>query len=178
ATARQQQDQREKRLRELIQRVRPAADKYQQELAAKKDEHPDTLAARQAFAVTLREQKRLSAAAYHLNAVLDARQCLLGADHPDTHASRLELGTTRLQQKKYAEAEPLLLEAYAGLMKHDDKYADVNDRVAKALQRLVQLYDGWDKKDKAQEWRQILDELKKQGRDRPGDRAVLPSGCQ
>jgi hypothetical protein len=153
------QDQREKRFRELIQRVRPAAEKYQQELAAKKADHPDTLAARQAFAAALRAQNRTTGAAYHLKAVLDARQRLLGADHPDTQASRLELGATRLQQKRYAEAEPILLEAYAGLKQHETK---IPDRVTEALERLVQLYDGWDKKDKATEWRQKLDEQKKQ----------------
>ena len=32
---------------------------------------------------------------------------------------------------------------------------------AEALKRLVQLYDGWGKKDKADEWRQKLDEQNK-----------------
>jgi eukaryotic-like serine/threonine-protein kinase len=108
-SANQRQDQREKRHRELIERVRPSAESYQRELAAKKADHPDTLAARQAFAVALREQKRLSAAAYHLKVVLDARQGLFGADHPDTLASRVELAATRLQQKRYAEAVQLFL---------------------------------------------------------------------
>src|SRR5262249_20011240 len=117
AAEKQRQEQRLKRHRDLIDRVKPAAEKYQQELAAKKAEHPDTLAARQAFAVVLRSQGRRSAAAYHLKAVLDARQKLLPAEHPDIQTCRLELGTTRVQQKKYAEAEPLLLDAYAGLMK-------------------------------------------------------------
>src|SRR5262249_652862 len=66
------QEQREKRHRDLIERVKPAAEKYQQELAAKKADHADTLAARQALAVTLRGQRRYGAAAYHVSAVLDA----------------------------------------------------------------------------------------------------------
>src|SRR5262249_45004825 len=101
AAAKQQQDQREKRHRELIQRARPAADKYQQELASRKGDHPDTLAARQAFAVVLRGQNRTSAAAYHLNAVLNARERIMGADQFDAQTCRLELGTTRLRQKSY-----------------------------------------------------------------------------
>ena len=157
----QRQDLREKRHRELIRRVRPAADRYQQELVAKTADHPDTLAARQAFAVVLRTQNRSSAAAYHLKAVLDARQRLSGADHPDTQASRLELGATRLQQKRYAEAEPLLLEAYAGLKQHETNVPESTSRATEALERLVQLYDGWGKKDKATEWRQKLDEQTK-----------------
>jgi tetratricopeptide (TPR) repeat protein len=160
-TANPGQDQREKRFRDLIQRVRPAADKYQQELVAKKADHPDTLAARQAFAVVLRDQNRTVGAAYHLKAVLDARHRLFGADHPDTLMSRFELGSTRLLQKRYAEAAPLLLEAYAGLTQHENTTPDAKGRVAMAVQRLVQLYDGWDKKDKAAQWRQKLDGQKK-----------------
>jgi tetratricopeptide (TPR) repeat protein len=104
AAEKQRQERRLKRHRDLIARVKPAAEKYRHELAAKKADHPDTLAARQAFAVALRTQRRLSAAAYHLKAVLGARERLLGADHPDTLACRIELVATRLQQKRYVDA--------------------------------------------------------------------------
>jgi thioredoxin-like negative regulator of GroEL len=140
--------------------VRPAADKYRQELATKTADHPDTLAARQAFAMALSSQKRTNGAAYHLKAVLDARQRLLGAYHPDTQVSRVELGTTRLQQKRFAEAEPLLLEAYAGLKQHETSDPESTSRATEAARRLVQLYEGWGKKDQATEWRQKLDEKK------------------
>jgi tetratricopeptide (TPR) repeat protein len=100
----QRQERRLKRHRDLIARVKPAAEKYRHELAAKKADHPDTVAARQAFAVALRTQRRLSAAAYHAKAVLAARERLLGADHPDTLACRIELAAIRLQQKRYADA--------------------------------------------------------------------------
>jgi tetratricopeptide (TPR) repeat protein len=155
------QDQREKRYRELIQRMRPAAEQYRQELAAKKADHPDTLAARQAFAVALRGQKRTTGAAYHLKAVLDARERLFGADHPDTRATRLELGVTRLQQKRYAEAVPLLLGTFAGPNQHESTTPESKIGPAEGLRRLVQLYDSWNKKDKADEGRQKLDEQTK-----------------
>jgi eukaryotic-like serine/threonine-protein kinase len=199
----QRQDLRVNRYRELIQRVRPAADKYQQELAAKQADHPDTLAARQAFAVVLRAQNRLSGSAYHLKAVRDARQRLLPADHPDLLACQLELGVTRLQQakfaeadsllrdyraarkeqapaqwttfyaeslhgaallgqKKFAEAEPLLLEGYAGMKQRESESpTGAKARLIETLQRLVQLYDGWGKKEKADEWRKKLEAQKK-----------------
>jgi non-specific serine/threonine protein kinase/serine/threonine-protein kinase len=155
----QQQDTRERRYRDLIRRVKPAADAYHQVLAAKNADHPDTLAARQTLAVVLRDQDRLSGAAYHLAAVLDARQHL-AIDQPDTQICRLELGTTRLQQKKYAEAEPLFLEAYAGLKQHETNIRELKSRTAEAIDRLVQLYVAWDKKDKADEWRKKLDAVK------------------
>jgi eukaryotic-like serine/threonine-protein kinase len=157
----QRQNRRENNHRDLIERVRPAADKYQQEMAAKKADHPDTLAARQALAVVLRTKYRTSAAAYHLKAVLDARQGLPSAEHADNQVCRVELGTIRVQQKKYAEAEPLLLEAYAGLKQLEGTAPETKGHLVATMQRLVQLYDGWDKKDMATEWRQKLEEQKK-----------------
>jgi hypothetical protein len=157
----QRQAAREKRGGELIQRVKPAAEKYRQELAAKKADHPDTLAARQAFAVALRSQGQRSGAAYHLKAVLEARQELMSADHPDIQCCWLELGMTRLQQKKFAEAEPLLLQAYSGFKQNEDKNPEVVSRATQTLQNLVKLYEVWDKKDKAAEWRKKLEEQTK-----------------
>ncbi|HEY1375637.1 MAG TPA: serine/threonine-protein kinase [Gemmataceae bacterium] len=157
--AKQRQEQREKRHRQLIERVRPAADKYRQELAAKKADHPDTLAARQALAVALRRQNRTTAAAYHLKAVLDARQRLLGADHPDTIATRLELGATRLQQKRYAEAAPLLLQAVAGVQEGTTPEPKIG--LAEGLLRLVQLLEGRAGKDRTDDGRQKVNDQKK-----------------
>src|SRR5262249_4762278 len=97
-----------------------------------------------------------------LNAVLNARERIMGADQFDAQTCRLELGTTRLRQKSYAEAEPLLLQAFAGLRGHESATPAAPGRVTEALERIVQLYDGWEKKAKAKEWRQKLDEQKKQ----------------
>src|SRR5262249_155649 len=95
------------------------------------------------------------AAAYHVSAVLDARQRLLGADHFDTLVCRLELGTTRLGQGQYIEAEPLLLDAYARLKRHKDKMpATSRARVTEAVNRLIQRYDGWGRPDQAAKWRE------------------------
>jgi hypothetical protein len=71
----------------------------------------------------------------------------------------MELGTTRLQQKRYAVAEPLLLEAYVSL-KNNPK--DANSRWTKTtVERLVQLYENSNRRDKADEWRKKLDDYKK-----------------
>jgi tetratricopeptide (TPR) repeat protein len=157
----QQQEQRVKRHRQLIDRVRPAAEKYLRVLATNKAEHPDALAARLAFAVALRTQGRRSAAAYHLKAVLDARQRLLPADSADIQECRVQLGATRVQQKKYAEAEPLLLEAYAALRRHENQQPKTQNSLTKALDQIVKLYERWGKKDKAEEWRKKLEEQAK-----------------
>ncbi len=109
--------------------------------------------------MALRSHGRWPASAYHLQAVLEARQRLEGADHFATHACRLELGITRLYQKKFADAEPLLLEAYTGLKKNT---VDAKGQLAQtALQRLVELYERSEQADKTAEWRKKLDEYKK-----------------
>ena len=81
-----------------------------------------------------------------------------GADHRATQATRFELGVTRLQQKRYAEAAPLLVQAVAGM---ESTTPEPRIDLAEGLRRLVQLYDGWGKKDKADEGRQKLDDQKK-----------------
>jgi WD40 repeat protein/serine/threonine protein kinase len=63
------------------------------------------------------------------------------------------LGAALLGQKKYAEAEPLLLEGYAGMKEREDTIPPVGkDRLSEAVERLVQLYDAMGKKDEAAKW--------------------------
>jgi serine/threonine protein kinase/tetratricopeptide (TPR) repeat protein len=72
------------------------------------------------------------------------------------------LGACLLGQKKYAEAESLLLKGYAGLRKDEtripSRYRPA--RLTEALERLVQLYDEWDKPDEAAKWREELEALR------------------
>jgi tetratricopeptide (TPR) repeat protein len=64
------------------------------------------------------------------------------------------LGASLAGQKKYAEAEPLLLEGYRGMLARKDRMA-VPDRYHLDLARewLVQLYHAWGKPETAAEWR-------------------------
>ncbi len=62
-----------------------------------------------------------------------------------------------LGQQKYADAEPLLLQGYEGMKARESKipvYA--RSIVAEAGSRIVELYDRWGKKAKADEWRKRL----------------------
>jgi hypothetical protein len=63
------------------------------------------------------------------------------------------LGASLSGQKKYAEAEPLLLEGYQGMLARKDRIA-VPDRyhLDRAQQWLVQLYAAWGKPAKVAEW--------------------------
>jgi eukaryotic-like serine/threonine-protein kinase len=64
------------------------------------------------------------------------------------------LGASLAGQKKYAEAEPLLLEGYRGMVVRKDRI-DVPDRyhLDRAREWIVQLYHARGKQEKAEEWR-------------------------
>ena len=95
------------------------------------------------------------------------RECLhiRAAQQPDawnTFNTRSVLGGALLGQHRYAEAEPLLKEGYAGLKQREAKIPPLSKvRLAEALERLVQLYDAWGKPEQAREWRQQLEHKEK-----------------
>jgi serine/threonine protein kinase/tetratricopeptide (TPR) repeat protein len=78
-------------------------------------------------------------------------------DDWSTFSAQALLGEALLGQKKYAEAEPLLIEGYEGLNARAAKVpATYRFFLTAAGARIVQLYDAWEKPDKAAEWRQKL----------------------
>lgn len=71
-----------------------------------------------------------------------------------TFNTRSMLGAALLGQKRYAEAEPLLLAGYEGLLLRLGKIPpQARVRLHEALDRLVKLYDAWDKQAEAARWR-------------------------
>jgi hypothetical protein len=78
-----------------------------------------------------------------------------------TFSAKSVLGGSLLGQKKFADAEPLLLAGYQGVDACKSKIpADPTGPLTEALERLVQLYDAWGKKDQADEWRRKLEARK------------------
>jgi non-specific serine/threonine protein kinase/serine/threonine-protein kinase len=79
---------------------------------------------------------------------------------PDSAAYAVEqsaLGANLLQQERYAEAEPFLLSGYEGMNRHDASLPVEGPRsLIAALERLVQLYEDWDKPDDAAKWQAKL----------------------
>lgn len=64
------------------------------------------------------------------------------------------LGEALLKQKKYDEAEPLLVQGYEGMKKHEAGLGLIGlPRQTAALERLVQLYDAAGKTKEAARWR-------------------------
>jgi hypothetical protein len=67
------------------------------------------------------------------------------------------LGAALAGQKKYAEAEPFLVQGYEGMKQREGKIPPpLKHRLTEAIERLVQLYDEWGRKDTADEWRRKL----------------------
>lgn len=79
---------------------------------------------------------------------------------PTFHARSL-LGGSLLGQTKYADAEQFLLAGYEGMRQREVKMQPKDKPyLSDALERLVQLYDAWGKKDRAGEWRTKRDASK------------------
>jgi tetratricopeptide (TPR) repeat protein len=99
-------------------------------------------------------------------AELKLRQCLairgkLQADDWTTFETRTLLGEALLNQKKFADAEPLLLSGYAGLKQREANIpSQAKVRLTRTLEHLVQLYESWSKKDRADQWRKELEAAK------------------
>jgi len=71
-----------------------------------------------------------------------------------------KLGACLAVQRKFDEAEPLLVGGYEGVRELESQ----TPPIIEASERLVQLYELWDKTDKANEWRKQL-EVHRQGRE-------------
>src|SRR5262249_47235449 len=68
------------------------------------------------------------------------------------------LGQTLLDQKKHSDAEPLLVQGYEGLKQRESTIPkEAKVQLTEALQRIVRLYEEWDKKDEAARWRKELE---------------------
>jgi tetratricopeptide (TPR) repeat protein len=90
------------------------------------------------------------------------RTCLATGEQKDaggwrTFWGKSLLGASLLGEKKFGQAESLLLAGYQGLSERENRMpAPDRSLVGDALNRVVQLYDAWGKKDQADVWRQKL----------------------
>jgi eukaryotic-like serine/threonine-protein kinase len=120
-------------------------------------EHPDTLATMEDLA------RELAAAGNAPGAESLWRQMLAIHERkaPDdwrTFHSRAMVGDALVRRKEFAEAEPLLLTGYEGMRTRKSSIpTPLQRRLTSAGSRLVELYETWGKKDKADEWRRKLE---------------------
>jgi tetratricopeptide (TPR) repeat protein len=146
-------------------------------------EHPTTLRTSSTAAETILAQGRLADAAEQFRSSRAVQQRILPASHPDIGATRKGLaealvalsrparlarfrvgndlwhaadvrsllGHALAKQGRFAEAEPLLTESYEEMATNPNPSRRLGQRAA--LQRVVELYDAWQKPDVAQRWR-------------------------
>jgi eukaryotic-like serine/threonine-protein kinase len=115
-------------------------------------EHPDTMASATDLALTYVSQGKFAASEPLAREALEFDRKRQPDDWQRFRTESL-LGASLAGEKKYAEAEPLLLEGYQGMLARKDRIG-VPDRyhLELAHQWLVQLYQAWSKPEKAAEW--------------------------
>jgi hypothetical protein len=106
--------------------------------------------------LSLIQQSRWSAAEAILRECLAIRE-EVQPDEWTTFNTRSLLGGSLLGQKEYAEGEPLIVSDYEGLKAREARIPPPGmPRLAEGADRVIRLYEGWGKEDKAAEWRTRL----------------------
>jgi tetratricopeptide (TPR) repeat protein len=101
----------------------------------------------------LAKEGRFQEAATLLRGCLAERQKLLPEGDWLIAETRSQLGGAVAGEGRFAEAELLLLDGYAGLK--DNRRVPV-ERKLQAIQRIIRLYEAWDRPEQASQWRQRL----------------------
>lgn len=115
--------------------------------------HPDTLDDITALAEVRMELKKYAEAEVLL------REALAGYEKQapkswSRYRSECLLGTSLVAQGRFAEAENLLLSGYGGITEQPDTVPfEFRGEVDETPQQIVELYERWEKPDKAAEWR-------------------------
>jgi tetratricopeptide (TPR) repeat protein len=127
---------------------------------ARGPEHADTMAAAADLALAWQSQGKFAASEPLAREALATDVKKRPDDWQRFRAESL-LGASLAGQKKYAEAEPLLLEGYRGMVARKERMA-VPDlyHLDRACEWIAELYRAWGKPEKAAEWRQELKSTK------------------
>jgi tetratricopeptide (TPR) repeat protein len=96
-----------------------------------------------------------------LETIVERGKAKLAPDHRDTLLAQSELGDSYCHAGRFAEAEPLLAQAYEGFKERAARIPrEEPGFLNTTLERLVYLYDAWGKPDEAARWRKELEETK------------------
>ena len=116
-------------------------------------QHPYTMASEADLALAYVSQGKFAESEPLAREALEAEKKIQPDDWQRYRAASL-LGESLAGEKKYAEAEPLLLEGYQGMLARKDRIAVPNRyHLELAHQWLVQVYQAWGKPGKAAEWK-------------------------
>ncbi len=120
------------------------------------EEHPDTANALSSLAGIRFMQQRYAEAESLLREALQRQEEKIPGSWQQYDSQSL-LGATLARQAKFAEAEPLLVAGYRGLVKRQTTIPWENrSTVEQAGERVVQFYKEWGKPEKAAAWQQEL----------------------
>jgi serine/threonine protein kinase/Tfp pilus assembly protein PilF len=120
-------------------------------------ESPQYAAVLAALGANLLKQGRPAEAEPVLRTGLAIR-CQEEPDSWTTFSTQALVGESLAGQKRYAEAEPLLVQGYEGMKQREARIpADRKVRMSETGERLIQLYDAWNKPEQAKAWRQKLE---------------------
>lgn len=123
-------------------------------------DHPNTLDTMNELGTIYFQSKQLEMAYTVVKECLDRRIKARPGDWL-TGSAQSQLGGVLLAQKKHADAEPLLMAGYECMAKQKEKIPPIEKpRLIEAVSRLVQLYEGLDRKDEAAKWRKELEAIK------------------
>ncbi len=120
------------------------------------EDHPKVAKIRTGFASLLHAEKRYAEAVPLAEAAVRHFEHTLGIDSPWTVAARRTFGLALLGEGRFAEAEPHLLWS---LEQHRDSGSGP-DIVRKALERLIELYDSWQRNEEEARYRQLLEQAR------------------
>jgi tetratricopeptide (TPR) repeat protein len=115
------------------------------------DAHPRTLGALSSLGRVNLQRQNYSGAAATLREALAGYEKAM-PDAWERFDCQSLLGAALAGQKKYAEAEPLLLSGFDGLLKRQAAIA-ARPALSEAADRIARLYAAWDRPAQAAEWR-------------------------
>jgi hypothetical protein len=119
-------------------------------------EHPETMQSAADLALVYLSQGKLLESERLSREALEFNQKKQPDDWQRFRAESL-LGASLAGQKKFAEAEPLLLEGYQGMVQRKERMGWMGVpnlyHLDRAREWIVQLYQAWGKPEKAAEWR-------------------------
>ncbi len=116
-------------------------------------QHPFTMSSETDLALTYISENKFTQAETLARDALESEKKTQPKDWSRYNAESV-LGKSLVGEKKYADAEPLLIEGYQGMLARKDRI-NIPDlyHLRLAKQWLVQLYSDWNKPDKAAEWK-------------------------
>jgi len=117
------------------------------------EDHPYTIDSLRGLGLLRAEQGRYEEAEELLTESLERRRRVQGREHKRTIQNMVQLGWVYTKQQRYNEAEALLLDAFE---LSDRVLGPLNRDTIRSIDKIIKLYEAWNKPEKAKQWRAKL----------------------